>query len=83
MQKIKVKEPIVEMDGDEMTRIIWAQIKEKLILPFLDVKLLYFDLGIEYRDKTNDQVTLDAAKAIEIYHVGVKCATITPDEARV
>ena len=83
MQKIKVKEPIVEMDGDEMTRIIWAQIKEKLILPFLDVKLLYFDLGIEYRDKTNDQVTLDAAKAIEKYHVGVKCATITPDEARV
>lgn len=83
MQKIKVKEPIVEMDGDEMTRIIWAQIKAKLILPFLDINLLYYDLGIEYRDKTEDQVTLDAAKAIEKYHVGVKCATITPDEVRV
>ena len=83
MQKIKVKEPIVEMDGDEMTRILWAWIKEKLILPFLDVDLKYYDLGIEYRDKTNDQVTIDAAKAIEKYHVGVKCATITPDEARV
>lgn len=83
MQKIKVKEPVVELDGDEMTRIIWAQIKEKLILPFLDIDLKYYDLGIEYRDKTNDQITLDAAKAIEKYHVGVKCATITPDEARV
>ncbi len=83
MQKIKVKEPVVELDGDEMTRIIWAQIKEKLILPFLDIDLKYYDLGIEYRDKTNDQVTMDAAKAIEKYHVGIKCATITPDEARV
>jgi isocitrate dehydrogenase len=83
MAKIKVKTPVVEMDGDEMTRIIWGFIKEKLILPYLDIDLKYFDLGIEYRDQTDDQVTLDAAKANKEYGVGVKCATITPDEARV
>jgi len=83
MTKIKVSRPIVELDGDEMTRIIWAKIKEKLILPYLDVDLKYFDLGIESRDRTNDQITLDAAKAIQEFDVGVKCATITPDEARV
>ena len=81
--KIKVKTPLVEMDGDEMTRVIWAQIKDLLILPFLDVDLKYFDLGIEHRDATDDQVTVDAAHAIQQYKVGVKCATITPDEARV
>ncbi|MBY0369554.1 NADP-dependent isocitrate dehydrogenase [bacterium] len=83
MNKIKVAKPIVELDGDEMTRIIWSEIKKKLILPYLDVNLMYFDLGIENRDKTSDQVTLDAAKAIKEHDVGVKCATITPDEARV
>jgi isocitrate dehydrogenase len=83
MAKIKVKNPVVELDGDEMTRIIWAFIKEKLILPYLDVDLKYYDLGIEYRDKTEDKVTVDAAEAIKKYRVGVKCATITPDEARV
>src|SRR5436305_3921780 len=83
MAKIKVAEPVVELDGDEMTRIIWAFIKDKLILPYLDVDLKYFDLGIESRDATQDQVTVDAAKAIKQYGVGVKCATITPDEARV
>ncbi|MBE7210858.1 MAG: NADP-dependent isocitrate dehydrogenase [Gluconacetobacter diazotrophicus] len=83
MAKIKVKEPVVELDGDEMTRIIWNFIKEKLILPYLDVDLKYYDLGIEYRDQTDDQVTVDAANAIRQYRVGVKCATITPDEARV
>ncbi len=83
MSKIKVKNPIVELDGDEMTRIMWAMIKERLILPFLDVDLKYYDLGIEYRDHTNDQVTIDAALAIKKYGVGVKCATITPDEDRV
>jgi isocitrate dehydrogenase len=83
MQKIKVANPIVELDGDEMTRIIWAFIKEKLILPYLDVDLLYFDLGIESRDATGDQITIDAANAIRKHRVGVKCATITPDEARV
>ena len=83
MAKIKVKTPVVEMDGDEMTRIIWGFIKEKLILPYLDIDLKYFDLGIEHRDQTDDQVTLDAAKANKQYGVGVKCATITPDEARV
>ncbi len=83
MPKIKVKMPVVELDGDEMTRIIWGFIKDKLILPYLDIDLKYFDLGIEYRDKTDDQVTVDAAKAIAQYGVGVKCATITPDEARV
>ena len=83
MTKIKVKNPIVELDGDEMTRIIWERIREQLILPYLDVDLKYFDLGIEYRDETNDQVTIDSANAIKEYGVGVKCATITPDEARV
>lgn len=83
MNKIKVAKPIVEIDGDEMTRIIWRFIKEKLILPYLDVELLYFDLGIESRDKTDDQITVDAANAIKQHGVGVKCATITPDEARV
>ena len=83
MAKIKVKTPVVELDGDEMTRIIWGFIKDKLILPYLDIDLKYFDLGIEYRDKTDDQVTVDSANAIRQYGVGVKCATITPDEARV
>ncbi len=83
MAKIKVATPVVELDGDEMTRIIWSFIKEKLILPYLDVDLKYYDLGIEYRDQTDDQVTVDAANAIKTYGVGVKCATITPDEARV
>jgi isocitrate dehydrogenase len=83
MAKIPVKTPVVELDGDEMTRIIWGFIKEKLILPYLDIDLKYYDLGIEYRDETNDQVTVDAANAIKQYGVGVKCATITPDEARV
>src|SRR5438309_5719086 len=83
MAKIKVSNPVVELDGDEMTRIIWQYIKDKLINPFLDVELQYFDLGMEYRDKTNDQVTVDAAEAIKRVGVGVKCATITPDEARV
>ena len=83
MDKIEVKNPIVELDGDEMTRVIWAFIKEKLILPYLDVDLKYFDLGIESRDATEDQVTVDAANAISEHGVGVKCATITPDEARV
>ena len=80
MPKIKVKNPVVEMDGDEMTRIIWKFIKDKLILPYLDIDLKYYDLGIEYRDKTNDQVTIDSAKATKQYGVAVKCATITPDE---
>ena len=83
MTKIKVKNPIVELDGDEMTRIIWERIREQLILPYLDVDLKYFDLGIEHRDETNDQVTVDSANAIKEYGVGIKCATITPDEARV
>ncbi|MFF3353044.1 NADP-dependent isocitrate dehydrogenase [Streptomyces sp. NPDC002917] len=83
MVKIKVVNPAVELDGDEMTRIIWSFIKDKLILPYLDVELKYFDLGIEHRDATNDQVTVDAAHAIKQYGVGVKCATITPDEGRV
>jgi isocitrate dehydrogenase len=82
-KKIKVANPVVEMDGDEMTRIIWKIIREQLILPYLDLEIKYFDLGMEYRDKTNDQVTLDAAAAIKQYKVGIKCATITPDEARV
>jgi len=81
--KIKVKNPVVELDGDEMTRIIWQNIKDKFIFPYLDVDLKYYDLGLEYRDQTNDQVTLDAAEAIKKYSVGVKCATITPDEQRV
>ena len=83
MPKIKVKNPIVEMDGDEMTRIIWKFIKDKLILPYLDIDLKYYDLGVEHRDKTNDQVTVDSAEATKKYGVAVKCATITPDEARV
>jgi isocitrate dehydrogenase len=83
MAKIKVKTPVVELDGDEMTRIIWAFIKEKLILPYLDIDLKYYDLGIEKRDETDDQITIDSANAIKQYGVGVKCATITPDEARV
>jgi len=83
MSKIKVNNPVIEIDGDEMTRIIWGLIKNKLILPYLDIDLHYYDLGVEYRDKTNDQVTIDAAEAIQKYGVGVKCATITPDEERV
>ena len=83
MARIKVENPIVEIDGDEMTRIIWAFIKEKLILPYLDVRLEYFDLGIEKRDRTDDRITVEAANAIKEHGVGVKCATITPDEARV
>ena len=83
MDRIKVANPVVELDGDEMTRIIWALIKQKLILPYLDIKLEYFDLGVEHRDATGDQVTIDAAEAIKRVGVGVKCATITPDEARV
>ena len=83
MPKIKVKNPVVEMDGDEMTRIIWKFIKDKLILPYLEIDLKYFDLGVEHRDQTNDQVTVDSANATKQYGVAVKCATITPDEARV
>ncbi len=83
MNKIRVANPVVELDGDEMTRIIWKFIKEKLILPHLDLDIKYYDLGIEYRDETNDQVTIDAAHAIRTYGVGIKCATITPDEQRV
>jgi isocitrate dehydrogenase len=83
MAKIAVRNPVVELDGDEMTRIIWAFIKDKLILPYLDVELLYYDLGISKRDETSDQITVDAANAIKEHGVGVKCATITPDEARV
>ena len=83
MAKIKVANPVVELDGDEMTRIIWHFIKDQLILPYLDVDLRYYDLGMEYRDATDDQVTIDAANAIKEFGVGVKCATITPDEARV
>jgi len=82
MKKIKVLNPVVELDGDEMTRIIWKMIREELILPFLDIDIKYYDLGIEHRDATDDQVTVDAAYAIKKYHVGIKCATITPDEAR-
>ncbi len=81
--KVKVKNPIVELDGDEMTRIIWARIKEKLVLPYLDCSIKYFDLGIENRDKTEDRVTMEAAQAIKEFDVGIKCATITPDEERV
>ena len=83
MSKIKVENPVVELDGDEMTRIIWAFIKEKLIHPYLDVDLKYYDLGIQARDDTDDQITIDAANAIKEFGVGVKCATITPDEERV
>ncbi|NQV44372.1 MAG: NADP-dependent isocitrate dehydrogenase, partial [Rhodospirillales bacterium] len=83
MSKIKVANPVVELDGDEMTRIIWAFIKEKLILPYLDIDLKYYDLSVESRDATNDQITIDSANAIKQYGVGVKCATITPTPARV
>ena len=83
MAKIKVKNPVVELDGDEMTRIIWQWIREQLILPYLDIDLKYYDLGVEKRDETDDKITVDAANAIKQYGVGVKCATITPDEARV
>ena len=83
VQKINVKTPVVELDGDEMTRIIWQKIKDKLIYPYLDIDLRYYDLGIESRDATDDQITIDSAEAIQKYGVGVKCATITPDEARV
>jgi len=83
VSKIKVQNPVVELDGDEMTRIIWKFIKDKLILPYLDLDIKYYDLGVEYRDETNDQVTIDAAEAIKKYNVGIKCATITPDEERV
>ncbi len=83
MTKIKVNNPVVELDGDEMTRIIWKFIKDKLILPYIDLDIKYYDLGMESRDATNDQITVDAAEAIKKYHVGIKCATITPDEARV
>lgn len=82
-EKIKVAHPVVEMDGDEMTRIIWKEIRDKLILPYIDVDIKYFDLGIENRDKTEDKVTIEAGEAIKKYNVGIKCATITPDEARV
>jgi isocitrate dehydrogenase len=83
MAKIKVANPVVDIDGDEMTRIIWKMIKDKLIFPYLDLEIAYYDLGIEYRDKTDDKVTVEAAEAIQKYGVGIKCATITPDEARV
>src|SRR5574343_1240146 len=83
MNKIRVENPIVEIDGDEMTRIIWHFIKEQLILPYLDLSIDYYDLGIEHRDATDDQVTIDGAHAIQKYGVGIKCATITPDETRV
>jgi len=83
MTKIKVINPVVELDGDEMTRIIWKFIKDQLILPYLDLDIKYYDLSVEYRDETNDQVTIDAAEAIKKYNVGIKCATITPDEGRV
>jgi isocitrate dehydrogenase len=81
--KIKVENPVAELDGDEMTRIIWQLIKEKIVLPHLDLNIKYFDLGMEKRDETDDQITIDAAKAIQECKVGIKCATITPDEARV
>ena len=83
MTKIHVANPVVEMDGDEMTRIIWDFIKQQLILPYLDIELLYYDLSVTSRDETNDQITIDAAEAIKKHHVGIKCATITPDENRV
>ncbi|GAB4817973.1 hypothetical protein N2152v2_005019 [Parachlorella kessleri] len=81
--KIKVDNPVVDLDGDEMTRVIWSSIKEKLIFPYVDLEIKYYDLGLPHRDETNDQVTIDAAEAIKKYNVGIKCATITPDEARV
>ena len=82
MNKIKVENPVVELDGDEMTRIIWKFIKDKLIFPYLDLDVKYYDLGMESRDETDDQITIDAANAIKKYKVGIKCATITPDEQR-
>ena len=82
MSKIKVKNPIVELDGDEMTRVIWEFIKNKLILPYLDLDIKYYDLGIKSRDNTSDNITIECAKAIKKYGVGIKCATITPDESR-
>jgi isocitrate dehydrogenase len=82
-KKIKVANPVVELDGDEQTRVIWEMIKKQLIFPFLDIDIKYYDLGMENRDATNDQVTIDAAHAIQKYNVGIKCATITPDEDRV
>src|SRR3954449_8942928 len=82
MAKIKVKNPIVELDGDEMTRIIWQWIRERLVQPYLDIDLLYYDLSVEKRDETDDKITVEAAEAIKKHGVGVKCATITPDEAR-
>ena len=82
-KKIKAEGPVVELDGDEMTRIIWEYIKEQLILPYLDIDIKYFDLGVIKRDETNDQITIDAAEAVKKYGVGIKCATITPDENRV
>ncbi len=83
MDKIKVKNPVVEMDGDEMTRVIWEFIKDKLILPYIDVDIKYYDLGVKSRDNSEDQITIDSAEAIKKYGVGIKCATITPDEERV
>ena len=83
MNKIKVDNPIVELDGDEMTRIIWQFIKDKLIFPYLELDVKYYDLGMESRDATDDQITVDSAEAIKKYKVGIKCATITPDEGRV
>ena len=83
MAKIKVKNPVVELDGDEMTRVIWEFIKSKLILPYLDLDIKYYDLGMKSRDDSDDQITIDSAKAIKEHNVGIKCATITPDEARV
>ena len=83
MSKIKVENPVVDLDGDEMTRIIWKLIKEKLILPYLDIDIQYYDLGIQSRDETDDQITIDSAEAIKRCGVGIKCATITPDEDRV
>ena len=80
MDKIKVKNPIVEMDGDEMTRVVWEFVKDKLILPYIDLNIKYYDLGVISRDETDDQITIDAAEAIKKYGVGIKCATITPDE---
>ena len=79
MEKIKVKNPIVEMDGDEMTRVIWEFIKDKLILPYIDIDIKYYDLGVQNRDSSKDQITIDSAEAVKKYGVGIKCATITPD----
>ena len=83
MEKIKVKNPVVEMDGDEMTRVIWEFIKDKLILPYIDVDIKYYDLGVKSRDNSEDQITIDSAEAVKKYGVGIKCATIPPDEERV